>query len=563
MLAIDLVLFFLLLGLFLYIIATVNITNLHKIYLVFHVSMMIWPFCHFAIKIVDDEMLQLFLLKAAFIDLSLLAIGWLVFVIFLTGHASFLRRKVSLTIYVPAIVAALGVMTNLGEIFVLPVNHGYIHRMYGPLFWYIVTILIGYLVVSLQIIFRTLRSDISPRVKKQAKQVIHGIVVLCSFAILDIVLNVILAAWLPIIPGLTSLGILLSAFYFIIAIHRDKVFDLKTIAHQDIMDTINHGILVLDENEIVVEMNKSMRSLVDVQIGERFNIDVLLSNVSTVSPVDTFLETYRKYPLEISKVEFIQNVQTERFITIHAAPIQVSGQRLGRIITVQDVSEVCHLFEMTNLQNNLLQEQNQSLLAVRDELSQTNSKLQQLVITDSLTGCYNRHYLTLQLEQRVLENMKYRLSFAIILLDIDYFKGVNDQYGHLIGDEVIVNTVKIIQQSLRQTDILARYGGEEFMIYLPDTNELQANILAEQVRSVIESTQIKAGNGAFSKSITVSMGLLSISNSSNETIGDSTIYLKELLATVDRNLYQAKKEGRNRIVSTLMETDTAYLILPQ
>ena len=551
-LSLDLILLFLLFVLFVYVIATVTITSLHKVYLSFHSAMMIWPFCQFAIKTIAIEKLQLLILKAAFVDLSLLAVGWLVFTIFLTGQSNFLRKKISLTIYIPALIAALGVMANPGGIFVLPVNDSYIHRTYGPLFWCIIAILLGYLFGSLHIIFRTLMSDIAPRIKKQVKQVIKGIVVLVVFALLDIFLNVILAAWLPIIPGLTSLGISVSAVYFVIAIHRDKVFDLVTIAHQDIIDTIHHGILVLDENETVVEINQSLRPYVDLQIGDRFHIDALLSKVSTVNIVDSFLETYRKYPMEKSKLEFIRDENGQRFITIHAAPIKVKGTRIGRIITVQDVSEVCRLLEKTNLQNDLLEEQNQSLIAVRDELSQTNLKLEQLVITDSLTGCYNRHYLTLRLEQSVIENRRYRIPFAVILLDIDFFKLVNDQYGHLVGDDVIGGMVKIINQSLRQTDILTRYGGEEFMIYLPHTNQSQASILAERVRSVIESTKIIAGNGAFSISITVSMGLLSISHFRDEHIGNSTIYLKELLASVDKALYKAKEEGRNRIVSTLL-----------
>lgn len=551
-LSLDLILLFLLFVLFVYVIATVTITSLHKVYLFFHIAMMLWPFCQFAIKTIAIEKLQLLFLKAAFVDLCLLAVGWLVFTIFLTGQSNFLQRKISLTIYIPALIAALGVMANPGGIFVLPVNDSYIHRTYGQLFWYIIAILLGYLFGSLHIIFRTLMSDIAPRIKKQVKQVIKGIVVLVVFVLLDIFLNVILAAWLPIIPGLTSLGISVSAVYFVIAIHRDKVFDLVTIAHQDIIDTIHHGILVLDENETVVEINQSLRPYVDLQIGDRFHIDALLSKVSAVSIVDSFLETYRKYPMEKSKTEFIRDENGQRFITIHAAPIKVKGTRIGRIITVQDVSEVCRLLEKTNLQNDLLEEQNQSLIAVRDELSQTNLKLEQLVITDSLTGCYNRHYLTRQLEQSVIENRRYRIPFAIILLDIDFFKLVNDQYGHLVGDEVIGSMVKIIKQSLRQTDILVRYGGEEFMIYLPHTNQSQASILAERVRSVIESTKIIAGNGAFYLSITVSMGLLSISHFRDEHVGNSTNYLNELLASVDEALYQAKEEGRNRIVSTLL-----------
>ncbi|MNG14718.1 putative diguanylate cyclase YcdT [compost metagenome] len=127
---------------------------------------------------------------------------------------------------------------------------------------------------------------------------------------------------------------------------------------------------------------------------------------------------------------------------------------------------------------------------------------------------------------------------------------VNDQYGHLVGDEVICNTVMLIKRSLREMDILARYGGEEFMIYLPHTYPSEARLLAERVRSSIESTSITAGNGAYSISITVSMGLISVVDISDELVEDPAFYLKELLAMVDESLYKAKAEGRNRIVST-------------
>lgn len=110
---------------------------------------------------------------------------------------------------------------------------------------------------------------------------------------------------------------------------------------------------------------------------------------------------------------------------------------VGRILTFQDRSELHRLIAETNQQNEILQERNLALIEIQNELSQTNQKLKQMAITDSLTGCYNRHYLTQYLEQEIIENMILKQPFAIILLDIDFFKTVNDNYGHLVGDVVI------------------------------------------------------------------------------------------------------------------------------
>ncbi len=543
---IDLTLCLLLFVLFVYVFASVTITNLHKAYLVFHFSMMLWPFCQFAIKTTDNPQFQLFYVKLAFVDTSLLAIGWLLFTIFLTGHSSFLRRKSILLLFLPALLVALGVIFNPNGWFVQPVYGTYIQRTYGPLFWFNITLLIAYVIVSLYIMYVALVSDKAIRIKKQIKRVLQGIMVMTAFILSDIILNVGLSRFLPVIPGLTSLGILLSAVFFIIAIHRDKVFDIVTIAHQDIFDTIAIGILVIDDNDTVVEINYSLLPYVQLKIGDHFSIEAILPKNS--DKAEAFLESYRNQPLKRIETELIYygNLKPVH-VNIQVAPIMVSDLRVGRIITFQDRSELRRLIDETSSQNQILQVRNQSLIGIQTELFQTNQKLEQMAITDSLTGCYNRHYLTQQLEQEVMKNMNFQLPFAILLLDIDYFKQVNDSYGHLVGDEVICSTVEAIKLTLRRADVLARYGGEEFIIYLPNTNQTQATLLAESVKSAVESNKTIIPNIATSISITISMGLLSITKFAVENPQNS--YLNELYESVDKALYQAKKEGRNRIVS--------------
>ncbi|NQX67005.1 diguanylate cyclase [Paenibacillus alba] len=544
---IDTILFFVLFALFVYVFASVTITSLHKVYLAFHFSMLLWPVCQFAIKTMDTPKVQLFYLKLSFVDMCLLAVGWLLFTVFLTGHSLFLRKKMSLLLFVPALLVASCVIVNPNGKFVLPLQGSYIHRSYGPIFWYIITVLIGYIIVSLYIMSRALISDKAPRIKTQVKQVLKGIIVMTVFILLDIFFNVVLNSSLPVIPGLTSLGILLSVIFFVIAIHRDKVFDIVKIAHQDIIDTIDHGILVLDDNEIVIEINRSLFPHIDLHIGFRFDMANILSKGQSSSNIDLFLLTYQKHPLKRTEIEM--KFPNGRHINIQTAPISVNSTMVGRIITFQDVSELHRLIDETNLQNEILQERNQSLIIIQNELSQTNQKLEHLAITDGLTGIYNRLYLTQKLEYEVLNNIKYQMPFAVILLDIDFFKLINDNYGHLVGDQMIKSTVEAIKQTLRQTDILARYGGEEFIIYLPQTSQSQANLIAERVKSTVESNKLIAKNIPHSLSITISIGLLSINNFTFENLKSPSTYLNELLESVDKALYKAKEEGRNRIVS--------------
>lgn len=547
---IDLSLFFVLFILFVYIFVTVTITNLHKAYLVFHFTMMLWPFCQFAIKTTDDPKFQLFYVKLAFVDSVLLTIGWLIFTILLTGKSHLLRKKNTLIVYILAALILVGVIVNPRESFVLPMNGGYIERSYGPVFWLFIIFLVSSIIASLYIIYSALVSRTTQRIKKQVAHVLKGVLVLTVFTLLDVFLNVVLLKSDPVIPGMTSLGILISAIFFVIAIHRDKIFDLVTIAHQDVIDTITQGILVLDDNETVVEINRSLIPKINLQIGERFDVSILTPTEQTSSAFDSFLHIYLNQPMERTEVELFYN-SLNAYINITTAPIVVGGIMVGRILTFQDRSELHRLITETNYQNMTLKERNFALIDIQNELSQTNQKLKHMAITDSLTGCYNRHYLTQHLEQEMIENMKFNRPFAIILLDIDFFKAVNDNYGHLVGDVVICSTVEVIKQTLRETDILARYGGEEFIVYLPHTNQTEAVGLAEHIKSTIEANKVDVDNIAPALSITVSMGLLSITNFAAQNTESKANQLSELFESVDKALYQAKNAGRNQIVTII------------
>jgi diguanylate cyclase (GGDEF)-like protein len=164
-------------------------------------------------------------------------------------------------------------------------------------------------------------------------------------------------------------------------------------------------------------------------------------------------------------------------------------------------------------------------------------KLERLANFDSLTGLYNRRAVLGKLRELVNLANRYKEDFSLVMLDIDYFKRVNDRYGHLTGDEVLEKIATLISRNVRDTDIVGRYGGEEFMIILPKTNLSLAWVAAERLRTIIEKAELKdpAGN-AFT--ITVSQGLIGWERNEDAP---------SLISRADEALYKAKAKGRNRV----------------
>lgn len=162
-----------------------------------------------------------------------------------------------------------------------------------------------------------------------------------------------------------------------------------------------------------------------------------------------------------------------------------------------------------------------------------HDKMKELVIRDPLTGTYNRRQLDIMLTQSQERLKRYATLSCILAIDVDHFKSINDTYGHAVGDDVLIQVVKVIQGKIRKLDSLFRIGGEEFIVLLPDTNIEGAKIVAEKVRYEIEQTKILAD-----RLVTVSIGIAEIQK--NESV-------YQWINRCDKLLYKAKREGRNRI----------------
>ena len=174
-----------------------------------------------------------------------------------------------------------------------------------------------------------------------------------------------------------------------------------------------------------------------------------------------------------------------------------------------------------------------------DRLRETYRQTLELATTDPLTGLYNRRYLTPYLDKLIERSTAARKPFSMLVLDIDHFKSVNDTHGHGAGDEILKGFAQRLKATTRGVDLVCRFGGEEFVVLCPDSDQSQAQILAERLRSAIAEQPFQAGPD-LSLEITTSIGL------ATSECGTDTA--QSLFERADKALYEAKAAGRNKVI---------------
>ncbi len=210
------------------------------------------------------------------------------------------------------------------------------------------------------------------------------------------------------------------------------------------------------------------------------------------------------------------------------APIREEGRTTYVVMVLRDITERVRTAK--------------ELEARRSELLEANRQLSHIAITDVLTQTYNRRYLDelLYKELKRFTRRKYS-NLSVMMVDIDLFKKLNDEHGHLTGDSALREIAQILKEGVRETDTVARYGGEEFVIVMPETHLDGAAFRAETLRKMVERKEFPGQNGPLR--ITISIGVAAYqSGSANDLIG-----------AADRALYQAKDAGRNRVMISALD----------
>lgn len=285
-----------------------------------------------------------------------------------------------------------------------------------------------------------------------------------------------------------------------LAVSRYNFLEIKALAREKVFVDSTSGLVLLNRLFRVVDFNEAGRSFFrwfDVQIKEE-QLDTLLVNQQEL------LESIRG---AVDKIFHLFVDGEERFVGISIRGVQHKEETLGSLITLEDVTE-----------RELLKRQ-----------------LMEIANTDVLSGLFNRRKFREGAEEAYQRARRYREPISVLMMDIDYFKKINDSFGHFIGDAVIRSFSETLSEVFRGTDIVGRMGGEEFAVVMLNANAEQAYKKAEYFRKQIEK-KIMVFDGR-EASVTVSIGVA-------ERM-DETPNFDSLLNRADHELYEAKRGGRN------------------
>lgn len=308
---------------------------------------------------------------------------------------------------------------------------------------------------------------------------------------------------------------------------------------------LTHVVMAAEEYEILYQAKKISQTLEKdleqtkhtiVQDMENYNTTILI-----ILLLFALLMIVMAYIMGLSVTQPLKHLETS-----FKKMMEGSNEKIEISYTQKDelsaLINAAHSFREKNIALQALLEKHQQLsetleLQVEErtkELEEKNEILSHLSITDSLTTLNNRFKINEVIESEIVRADRYKHNFALIMIDIDYFKRINDNFGHQRGDEVLIEISTLLKESIRSTDVVGRWGGEEFMIVCPETSNNEALNLAKNIQKSIQAFSfMEVGK------VTVSMGLMSYVPYSGTK--------ETLLSQVDTLLYEAKAAGRNTI----------------
>lgn len=324
---------------------------------------------------------------------------------------------------------------------------------------------------------------------------------------------------------------------------REWLFSLgfiDCIARRDLsMDRLQRYLDTLEIDDKLLSFMRSLRvaviddSSVILKISARILAMYGIRSIELFSDPLELLAIERGYDLYISDIvlkamsgdDLVVNLRSRFPDSIIIAMSKFTGERpLSKVLLSGADDYIYKPFDAPALI---------SRLKVNIRSYQYKKTLENRTVTDSLTELYNHRYSYERLEEEMLKAQRYSRVLSVLMLDVDDFKQINDNFGHRAGDEILISLAKIFKDALRQVDIVGRYGGEEFIIILPETDLAAAQTVAEKIRKSVEDCCSQQG-----VAITISVGLVKYK------YGEST---GDVIDRADALLYRAKRLGKNRV----------------
>jgi diguanylate cyclase (GGDEF)-like protein/PAS domain S-box-containing protein len=469
-------------------------------------AMGVWTLCY-AMELSSTTLDgKIFWAKMKYLGATTGPVLWFVFSLYYTNHRNWLTKPLKT-------ILSFFVLFTVGVVFTNEFHHWYWTKIFiqpgfpetqsehGFYFW-VYAVGIYLLILASVVIYINYYRTVPVYFRRQSILLVIGTSLPLGIRILEDFVG-----WDPF-PKTDNviLFLLLSALLYAVALFRFSALEIVPIAHSLVVQNINSGIIVLDVLGRVVELNPFVqkllgpesRTLIGKHLGETLNSGLRIK----YSP--QLLEQVEE------EISFEREGRSSYFI-VQIAPIRSERKNLiGHVISLVDITERKY----------------------------AEMELERLARTDVLTGVTNRRHFFELAENQFGVALRYNRELAILMIDVDHFKSINDRHGHLAGDLMLQFVAQECQSHMRTTDIFARYGGEEFICLLPEQTEKGAVELAERIRRMLEQAEVKYE--AQSLKVTASFGLALIQKESGLT-------LEQLIDRADQALYQSKREGRNRI----------------
>ncbi|MBM0744440.1 diguanylate cyclase [Phormidium sp. CLA17] len=331
--------------------------------------------------------------------------------------------------------------------------------------------------------------------------------------------------------NLTPMSFLLTGIIYFVTLFRFRLFDLVPVARDTLIESMSDGVLVLDLHNRLIDINPAAQQLTGIRVtclGQPLR--QLFSSWQVIAQLCEASETVQ--------CELLLKVSADCYVELHVIPLRDRCKGLtGRLLVLRNVTQR----QQADLE---LRQANERLQAQLHEIKALQTQLREQAIRDALTGLFNRRYFEETLPRELARAAREAYPVAVILMDIDFFKQVNDTYGHQGGDCVLQAFGSLLRDHSQQGDIACRYGGEEFVLTLPAITLKDVYQRAEQIRRSFQAMRVQFGSATICTTLSLGVGLF-------PEHGDTS---QSLMQVVDQALYIAKAAGRNcvRCVETVV-----------
>ncbi len=410
---------------------------------------------------------------------------FIVYILQYTGHGKWLTKPRLVFFFSVPIITQIIIATN-------PLHHWFLVDVvfsrdgnlmgidsvaYGPLFWVHTLYSYGLVLVG---IFLTAQMAVRSfhLYRKQAYLMILGFIPPLVTSVIDAFL---------LFPGLkhplAPIGFAVMGLCFAGAMSWHKMLEIVPVARDTVIESMSDAMIVLDIHDMVVDVNPAARQFLELESKQIIGQSIKeVFKPSSELLFQTEAETFSESEICLG------SLGKERFYDLRISPLKIENKKPGgRIIILREITQR----KQAELQLKALQE-----------------KFYEQSIHDPLTGLYNRRFFNESFQREASHALREGHSISIAIVDIDYFKQVNDTYGHEAGDVALIHLAGLLSKLTRAGDYVFRYGGEEFLILLPGTSLEAASLFAERCRSHIERSSLSYADSQIEMTVSIGVSVL-------------------------------------------------------